>query len=573
MGRSFAEPLATWDVNLLGTLAVLEALRIAAPEVAALVVTSGEVYGAVPLDALPVGAETPLNPVSPYGASKAAADLATAQYRAAYGLPAFRVRAFNHIGPGQDPRFVLPNVARQIARAERDGLPEVEVRVGNVDTRRDFTDVRDMVRAYWLLLERGDPDAVYLACRGASTPVREIIEGLGALARIPVTFTSDAGLRREGEQPDLYGSPGAPAGGHGMDARDPDRDDAGRHARLVARAGEPGGGLTDHMPRALITGITGQDGSYLAELLLGKGYEVWGVVRRSSTESYERIEHLRDRLRFVQADLLDQPSLTAALQKAEPDEVYNLAAQSFVPTSWTQPVLTAEFTAVGVTRLLEAIRQVDPSHPLLPGVLQRDVRPGARDAPEREHALLPAQPLRRGQGLRPLHHGQLPRVVRPVRLLGDPLQPRVAAARPGVRHAQGHRRGGARIKLGLADTLTLGNLDARATGASPATTSTPCGGCSSRTSPEDYVVATGVTNTVGRLVELAFAHAGLDQDEHVRTDASLIRPAEVDLLVGDAAKARERLGWEPTVDLEHLVAMMVDADLERLSGPGGAPRG
>ena len=207
VGRSFAEPLATWRVNLDGTLAVLEALRTHAPGVPALVVTSGEVYGTVPLDALPVDAGTPLNPVSPYGASKAAADLATAQYRAAFGLPAFRVRAFNHIGPGQDARFVLPNVARQIARAERDGLPEVEVHVGNVDTRRDFTDVRDMVRAYWLILERGDPDALYLACRGASTPVRRLIEGLALLARIPVTVTSDPHLRREGEQPDLYGSP------------------------------------------------------------------------------------------------------------------------------------------------------------------------------------------------------------------------------------------------------------------------------------------------------------------------------------------------------------------------------
>jgi GDP-4-dehydro-6-deoxy-D-mannose reductase len=207
VGRSFGDPLGTWDVNLGGTLSLLEALRRAAPQTPSLVVTSGEIHGRVAVEELPVTSATPLRPVSPYGASKAAADLAAGQYRAAYGVAAIRVRAFNHIGPGQDARFVLPNVARQIARAERDGAAEVEVRVGNLDTRRDFTDVRDIVRAYALLLERGDPDEVYLACSGASTPVRAIIEGLAPLARIPVRFTSAAELRREGEQPDLYGSP------------------------------------------------------------------------------------------------------------------------------------------------------------------------------------------------------------------------------------------------------------------------------------------------------------------------------------------------------------------------------
>lgn len=207
VGRSFAEPVETWEINLGGTIGVLEALRTTAPDTPALIVTSGEIHGRVPVEDLPVTADTPLHPVSPYGASKAAADLAAGQYRDAYGIRAIRVRAFNHVGPGQDPRFVLPNVARQIARAERDGLPGVEVRVGNIDTRRDFIDVRDMVRAYVLLLERGDPDAVYLACGGASMPVRRLIEGLAPFARIPVTFRSDSGLRRDGEQPDLYGSP------------------------------------------------------------------------------------------------------------------------------------------------------------------------------------------------------------------------------------------------------------------------------------------------------------------------------------------------------------------------------
>jgi GDP-4-dehydro-6-deoxy-D-mannose reductase len=207
VGGSFADPLQTWDVNLGGTLALLEALRAGAPEVRALIVSSGEIYGQVAQDDLPVGPETPLRPLSPYGASKAAADLAAAQYRAAYGLQALRVRAFNHIGPGQDARFVVPNVARQIAQAEHEGRERAEVRVGNLDTRRDFTDVRDMVRAYLLILERGDPDAVYLACSGGSRPVRDLVEGLAPLARIPVTFTSEEDLRRPGEQPDLYGSP------------------------------------------------------------------------------------------------------------------------------------------------------------------------------------------------------------------------------------------------------------------------------------------------------------------------------------------------------------------------------
>ena len=318
------------------------------------------------------------------------------------------------------------------------------------------------------------------------------------------------------------------------------------------------------MPRALITGITGQDGSYLAELLLAKGYEVCGVVRRSSTESYERIEHLRDRLTFAQADLLDQPSLTAALQQAEPDEVYNLAAQSFVPTSWTQPVLTAEFTAVGVTRLLESIRQVDPT-------------------------------IRFYQASSSEMYG---RVLETPQSESTPFYPRSPY---GVAKAYGHyitvnyresygmyacsgilfnhespRRGlefvtrkvtdgAARIALGLADHLTLGNLDARRDWGFAGDYVDAMWRMLQQDEPDDYVVATGVTNTVGRLVDVAFAHVGLDPGDHVRTDPSLIRPAEVDLLVGDPAKARDKLGWEPAVDFEALVRMMVDADMTRLS--------
>lgn len=207
VGQSFAQPVATWHVNLDGTLVLLEALREHAPAARCVAVTSGEVYGRVPVESLPVGPDTPMLPHSPYGASKAAADLAALQYHIGYGLPVLRVRAFNHIGPGQDPRFVVPAVARQIAIGEREGVDDIQIHVGNVDTRRDFSDVRDIVRAYRLVAEHGDPDAVYLACSGRSVAVRELIEGLAGMSIGEVTITSDATLRREGEQPDLYGSP------------------------------------------------------------------------------------------------------------------------------------------------------------------------------------------------------------------------------------------------------------------------------------------------------------------------------------------------------------------------------
>lgn len=206
VGQSFADPVGTWRVNLDGTLALLEVLRTEGPSVRCVAVTSGEVYGRVPVDELPVRADTPFRPHSPYGASKAAADVAAGQYAIGYGLPVLRARAFNHIGPGQDPRFVIPSVARQIAAGEHSDHSRIEIQVGNLDVRRDFGDVRDVVRAYRLIAERGDPSIPYLVCSGRSVAVRELIDGLVALARKETLVVSDPGLRREGEQPDLYGS-------------------------------------------------------------------------------------------------------------------------------------------------------------------------------------------------------------------------------------------------------------------------------------------------------------------------------------------------------------------------------
>lgn len=318
------------------------------------------------------------------------------------------------------------------------------------------------------------------------------------------------------------------------------------------------------MPRALITGITGQDGSYLAELLLAKGYEVFGVVRRTSHHSYERIEHLLDRVTIVPADLLDQHSLTVVLQETRPDEVYNLAAQSYVPTSWTQPVLTGEFTALGVTRILEAIRLVHPSARFYQAS-SSEMFGKATESPQRETTpFYPRSPYgvakvyghwitvnyRESYGLYAVSG-----------ILFNHESPR-----RGIEFVTRKVSDGvARIKLGLARELRLGNLDARRDWGFAGDYVDAMWRMLQQPEARDYVVGTGVAHSVRDLVEIAFGHVGLDWRKHVVVDPRFIRPAEVDLLVADAGRARAELGWRPTVSFEELVAMMVDADLRRLA--------
>ena len=316
--------------------------------------------------------------------------------------------------------------------------------------------------------------------------------------------------------------------------------------------------------RALITGVTGQDGSYLAELLLAKGYEVWGVVRRASTESYDRIEHIRDQIEFVQADLLDQPSLTQALLESEPEEVYNLAAQSFVPTSWTQPVLTAEFTAVGVTRLLEAIKQVNPKIRFYQAS-SSEMFGKVLEVPQTENTpFYPRSPY----GVAKVYGHYITVNYRESYdmhcssgILFNHESPRrgLEFVTRKVTDAV------ARIKLGLATELPMGNLDAKRDWGFAGDYVEAMWMMLQQPEGDDYVVATGETHTVERLVEVAFSHVGLNWKDHVTLDERFVRPAEVDLLIGDPAKAKTKLGWEPKVGFEELVHRMVDADLERLS--------
>jgi GDPmannose 4,6-dehydratase len=320
------------------------------------------------------------------------------------------------------------------------------------------------------------------------------------------------------------------------------------------------------MPKAIITGITGQDGSYLAELLLSKGYEVHGMVRRSSTESFDRISHLTGKLVLHQADLLDQLSIIEVFREVKPDEVYNLAAMSFVPTSWKQPVLTGEFTAMGVTRVLEAIRLLDPRGIRFYQASSSEMFGKVQETPQRETTpFYPRSPygVAKAYGhFITVNYRESYGIFAVSGILFNHESPRRGLEFVTRKVTDGV----ARIKLGLARELRLGNLEARRDWGFAGDYVQAMWRMLQNDKPADYVIATGKTHSVGQLVEVAFGHVGLDWRKFVVQDPALVRPAEVDLLIGDAARARTEIGWEPKVDFEHLVRMMLDTDLARLGG-------
>jgi GDPmannose 4,6-dehydratase len=315
--------------------------------------------------------------------------------------------------------------------------------------------------------------------------------------------------------------------------------------------------------KALITGVTGQDGSYLADFLLEKGYEVYGMVRRSSTETHERVAHIKDDIHFVQADLLDQASLVTALQESKPDEIYNLAAQSFVPTSWSQPVLTGEFTGLGVTRLLDAMRQVCPAARFYQAS-SSEMFGKVREVPQNE--LTPFHPRSPYAVAKTYGHHITVNYRESYGLF---------AASGILFNHESPRRGRefvtrkitdavARIKLGMADELRLGNLDSERDWGYAGDYVRAMWLMLQHDTAEDFVVATGRTHSIRQFLEIAFNHVGLKWQDYVKKDPRFMRPAEVDQLIGNNNKAKDVLGWEPTVSFEELVVMMVDADLELL---------
>jgi GDPmannose 4,6-dehydratase len=317
------------------------------------------------------------------------------------------------------------------------------------------------------------------------------------------------------------------------------------------------------MKRALITGITGQDGSYLADLLLSKGYAVHGMVRRSSSENFERIAHLKDRITLHQGDLLDQYSLALVLREVEPDEVYNLAAQSFVPTSWTQPVLTGEYTALGVTKMLEAIRHTTPRARFYQAS-SSEMFGKVREAPQTEATpFYPRSPY--GVAKVYGHHITVNYRESFGLYATSGILFNHESPRRGLEFVTRKVSDGvARVKLGLQKKLAMGNLDAHRDWGFAGDYVDAMWRMLQQPEPDDYVIATHQSHTVRDLCEIAFSHAGLDWQEHVVLDPKFVRPAEVDLLIGNPAKAKAKLGWEPTVSFRQLVQMMVDADLKRV---------
>ena len=319
------------------------------------------------------------------------------------------------------------------------------------------------------------------------------------------------------------------------------------------------------MKKALITGITGQDGSYLAELLLDKGYEVYGMVRRSSTENFGRIEHIRDKIKLLQADLLDQFSIISAVKESNPDEIYNLAAQSFVPTSWDQPVLTGEFTALGVTRILESIRHVNKEIKFYQAS-SSEMFGKVMEVPQKETTpFYPRSPYGVAKAYGhyiTVNYRESYNIFASSGILFNHESPRRGlefVSRKVTYNA-------VKIKLGLADSISLGNLDAKRDWGFAGDYVEAMWLMLQQEKPDNYVIATGETHTVQELVQVAFDYLNLDWKKHIKIDPKFIRPAEVELLIGDSTKAKTELGWSPKHSFEGLIKMMVDADYKLLTG-------
>lgn len=555
---SFDDPAATFETNLNGTITLLECLTRSGFEGRFLYVSSGDVYGAVPESDLPVLETRPPSPRSPYSASKVAAEAYCLQYALQSDFDILIARPFNHIGEGQSTRFLVPSVLQQIEEQAAAGR-DVEIDVGDIDVTRDFSDVSDVLEAYEAILAKGKNREIYNVCSGQEVQVREILEYAATQSQLHVSFQQDKKRLRPNEQRRMRGCNEKIKNHTGWIPKTTVQESI--NIMLTARS------INSAPRRALITGVSGQDGAYLSKLLLDKGYEVFGLMPRRSTDCSWRLEYLgvADKVQMLQGDMNDLSSLIRAMEISQADEVYNLAAQSFVGSSWDQPVLTAHTTAIGVTNILEAVRIINrdarfyqASTSEMFGLIQDEIQ--NEDTP-----FYPRSPygvaklyghwmtinyresydMHASSGILFNHESPLRGVEFVTRKVTDAV---------------------ARIANGQQSELRLGNIDAKRDWGFAGDYVNAMWLMLQSNTPDDFVIATGVTSTVREMCQIAFSHVGLDYEEYVVIDPKFYRPAEVEVLIGNPEKAANKLGWKAEMNMKTLIESMVDADLQRIQG-------
>ena len=555
---SFDDPAATFETNLNGTIALLESLTRAGFQGRFLYVSSGDVYGAVPESELPVLESRPPSPRNPYSASKVAAEAYCLQYALQCEFDILIARPFNHIGVGQSSRFIVPSVLQQIEEQATSGT-DIKIDVGDIDVTRDFSDVADVLEAYEAILADGINREIYNVCSSKEVPVREILEYTANQSPLTVEFRQDKSRLRPNEQRRMRGCNEKIKNHTGWIPKTTVQESIDN--MLTARS------INSVPRRALITGISGQDGAYLSQLLLGKGYEVFGLMPRRSTDCLWRLEYLgvADKVQLLQGDMNDLSSLIRAMEISQADEVYNLAAQSFVGSSWDQPVLTAQTTAVGVTNILEAVRIVNrdakfyqASTSEMFGLIQDEIQ-------SEETPFYPRSPygvaklyghwmtinyresydMHASSGILFNHESPLRGVEFVTRKVTDAV---------------------AKIANGQQSELRLGNIDAKRDWGFAGDYVNAMWLMLQSNTPDDFVIATGVTSTVREMCQIAFSHVGMDYEKYVVIDPKFYRPAEVEVLIGNPEKASNKLGWKAQMSMKTLIETMVDADLVRTQG-------
>jgi len=551
---SFSDPKNTYNANLLGTIGFLEALRANEFRGRFLYVSTGDVYGSCEISEDSITENTEPVPGNPYSGSKLAAEKYCLQLDSQVEFDVLIARPFNHLGPGQSQKFFVPAVIAQLEKIASGKTDSNEISVGNIEVYRDFSHVDDVIDAYLAILESGRSGEIYNVCSGREVALKEVIDTAQEILETNVNIAVDKNKFRPTDQKRVKASNNKLQEHTGWMPK----------INLIKSITSVIQDMQTETPKksALITGVTGQDGAYLAKFLLSMDYEVYGLVPRRSTDNTWRLSTLevKDKINFVEGDVSDIASIIRVLKNTSIDEIYNLAAQSFVGTSWDQPLLTSNVSGIGVTNILEAIRLMDPSIRFYQastsemfGLIQDPVQ--SESTP-----FYPRSPY----GVAKLYgHWMTVNYRESFDLFAcsgilfnheSPLRGNEFVTKKVAKAA-------ARIKCGLQETIKLGNIDAQRDWGFAGDYVEAMWKMLQAEEPDDYVIATGRTSSVRKMCEIAFSYLELNFEDHLEIDEKLMRPSEVEILLGNPAKAEEKLGWTPKTSLETLIKDMVDFEL------------